>query len=419
MKNIFYILTLLFAYQATKAAPQFDSTNMGATYSNQVFYSMDNGVISTSNNDNWHIAFSVSGNGAAGSAVWLNDANTIVYNCPFDTSHWNSFDTTGYKSWKRLLNSDTSWTNGAFNTYRGAASTFDMGWGILNPANNYWTFGDSLYLLQINSVFKKFWIVSLKTGVWEFKYANLDGSNEHTTVINKSNYPNKNFVYYSILNDSILNREPNISSWDLTFQKNTDFVANQYVSVSSVFSNKKIWSAKANATDSASAANVQTPLTPLTQNISNLGREWKKFSSATGWVVYDSIAYFLYNYDSTSFYRIVFVGFSGQGSGITYFYKEKLSTITAIHPSKQHDFHSTLYPNPANNSITLLMEYNSDEIAMYSFCNLSGSRVGNGKLNLTSGINQQVIDISNLPIGIYLFNVETQQGSFTQKIIKQ
>ena len=156
--------------------------------------------------------------------------------------------------------------------HRGASGTFDMGWGVLNPLNNYWTFGDSLYLIKLSdNSFRKLWIVSLKSGTWEYKYANVDGSNEQTFSIVKSTYPNRNFVYHSILNNVIIDREPDNTTWDIMFAKHTDYIsyAGQYVSVTSVFNNRNVWSAKAYEADYVAASTSITPQTTLNQKINN------------------------------------------------------------------------------------------------------------------------------------------------------
>ena len=395
-----------------------DTTSMESLYSKQVFYSLDNGTIATVSNEDWHIAFATAGTGAAGSAILLNEATAILYACPFDTSAWNTFDTSGYKNWSRLLNSDTTWTNGAFNAYRGAASTFDMGWGILNPANNFWTFGDSLYLIQINSEFKKLWVVSLKSGVWEFRYANIDGSDLHTISFAKSTYPNRNFVYYSFIDHALMDREPDNSSWDITFQKHTDYVIppGTYVSVSSVFANKKIWSAKSNLSDSITAMTATHPQTSFTQNISNIGREWKKFSSSTGWIVYDTIAYFLYNYDSTSFYRIVFTGFDGLTNGKTTFYKEKIVASSIRNDS--NIMTAALYPNPAQNILHLLLHNVINLNSTYQILDMSGKLISSKPISLPAGVNDLEVDISDFPKGNYMIFLPTEMGIITQKFVK-
>ena len=123
----------------------YDSVSMEANYTQQVFYSLDNGVVSSVDNNDWELGFAVSGRGAEGSSILVNEGNTTLWIYPGDTSDWLLMDTSGHESWDRLLNSDTSWTNGALNKYRGSRGVFDMGWGTLNPQNNFWTFGDFLY----------------------------------------------------------------------------------------------------------------------------------------------------------------------------------------------------------------------------------------------------------------------------------
>ena len=55
-------------------------------------------------------------------------------------------------------------------------------------------------------------------GTYEFKHADLDGSNLVSTSVPASNYSNKRFVYYSIDQNLIIDREPALSSWDITLQ---------------------------------------------------------------------------------------------------------------------------------------------------------------------------------------------------------
>jgi hypothetical protein len=419
MKKIITILgVILLSLINIKAQPINDSTSMEAFYTNQVFYSLANGEVANVDNNNWELGFSTSGNGAAGSAIILNEATATLWTYPGDISEWSAFDTTGYTSWEQLLNTDTSWTNGAFNVHRGASGTFDMGWGVLNPMNNFWTFGDSLYLVKLSdNSFRKLLIVSLKSGTWEFKYANIDGSDEQTFSIVKTNYPNRNFVYHSMLTNTTIDREPDNSTWDLMFAKHTDYVTppGTYVSVTSVFNNRNVWSAKAHEADYAAASTSTTPQTSLNQNIDNIGREWKKYSSATGWAVYDSIAYFVYDNDSADFYRVVFTGFGGMMSGKTYFTKELLQNVSV------NDFEQkiamSIYPNPTSGNVTLLLDYPSNDNLEINIFDLSGKTVYQNNIGLSIGVNQKLLDINYLTSGIYLLSIKNEKINTSQKLI--
>lgn len=414
MKTLTKSFIILFALLNNSfAQPVSETVSMQAQYQQQVFYNLENGIIKSESVTNWDIAFAVSGNGAAGSAILLNETNTTLWAYPGDTSEWSTFDTTNYSTWERLLNTDTSWTNGAFNVYRGANGMFDMGWGILNPQNNYWTFGDSLYLIKLaDNSFKKLWIVSLKTGTWEFKYANVDGSNEQTITFNKNSYPNRNFVYFSIINNQLIDREPDNTTWELTFVKHTDYIsyANQYVGVTSVFSNVNVWSAKGNYPDFVTANAATSPQTAFTKNINNIGREWKKYSSANGWEVYDTIAYFVNNLDSTKLFRIVFTGFGGMANGDTYFDIEEITTTSL--DEKLSFINFEFYPNPANENINIRVSDNVNHLQA-NILDITGKTLKTSLLINT--LNE--LYVGDLPSGIYLLQLLTDKEQITKKLI--
>lgn len=417
-KNIAIFGLALLGFLAAKSQSVNDSISMNVLYSNQVFYSLDNGEVANIDNNDWELGFSAYGNGAAGSAIILNEATTTLWAYPGDTSEWTTFDTTGYATWEQLLNTDTSWTNGAFNIHRGASGMFDMGWGVLNPANNYWTFGDSLYLAKLSdNSFRKIWIVSLKTGVWEYKYANIDGSNEQTFSITKSNYPNRNFVYHSILNNQIIDREPDNTTWDIMFAKHTDYIdyADQYVAVTSVFNNRNVSSAKAYEADYASASTSFNPQTDFNKNITNIGREWKKYSSSSGWSVYDSIAYFVYDEDSTNFYRLVFTGFGGMGSGKAYFNKELLHNVSVENMDQKMQI--SFYPNPTRGNVTLLVDYFTNDKIEVEIYDLSGKIVYQDLINLSVGVNQKLLNINHLNKGLYVMYIKNEKFNTSEKLI--
>lgn len=414
MKNLTKTIFMLFILlNSSFAQPVSETVSMQSQYQQQVFYSLENGTIKSESVTNWDIAFAVSGNGAAGSAILLNEANATLWAYPGDTSEWSSFDTTNYLTWERLLNTDTSWTNGAFNVYRGANGMFDMGWGVLNPQNNYWTFGDSLYLIKLaDNSLKKLWVVSLKTGVWEFKYANIDGTNQQVITINKNTYPNRNFVYFSLINNQLIDREPDNTTWELTFVKHIDYIsyANQYVGVTSVFSNANVWSAKGNYPDFVTANTATSPQTAFTKNINNIGREWKKYSSANGWEVYDTIAYFVNNLDSTKLFRIVFTGFGGMANGDTYFDIEEITT-TSI-DEKLSFINFEFYPNPANENIQIRIP-NTLQNLQINVLDITGKTLKTSLLRNT--LNE--LYVGDLPSGIYLLQLLTDKEHITKKLI--
>ena len=87
--------------------------SLGAGYSNQSFYSFENGEVANVDNTNWDIAFSVSG---MGSAVRINGGYGMeLFTYPNgDLNDWSTLDTSGMSSWTSQINSDESWSLGAF-----------------------------------------------------------------------------------------------------------------------------------------------------------------------------------------------------------------------------------------------------------------------------------------------------------------
>ncbi len=71
----------------------------------------------------------------------------------------------------------------------------------------------------------------------------------------------------------------------------------------------------------------------------------------------------------------------------------------------------SIYPNPAGNEVTILL--NEDLInANYTITDLSGKHVMAGTVSNT----QEIIDISSLSNGQYVFAVQTENGVYTEKI---
>ncbi|TDW47988.1 putative secreted protein (Por secretion system target) [Flavobacterium sp. 270] len=75
-----------------------------------------------------------------------------------------------------------------------------------------------------------------------------------------------------------------------------------------------------------------------------------------------------------------------------------------------------IYPNPASDYIQLSVsgEFANKEVTIYD---LSGNLVLRSRINTTA--NESIVDINQLPKGIYILNFKSDQKSFTQKLIKK
>jgi len=72
----------------------------------------------------------------------------------------------------------------------------------------------------------------------------------------------------------------------------------------------------------------------------------------------------------------------------------------------------SIYPNPVNNNLNIQSE--NRDIQIIEIYNLNGKLVLQHKYNLN-----EAIDVSSLAKGLYLLKVQTENGSFTKKLVKE
>ena len=141
IKNILTLI-LIFTLQISVFAQFQDSVSTGSSNVNDVYYSFSNGIIKSTPNNNWDLAFEITGFTAS---ILVNHVKGIeLYQTPFAISNWSNFDTSGLKNFKKMYNSEFSWSLGAFN--RHTDNNYDLGWGTYNPENHV-VAGDSILLI--------------------------------------------------------------------------------------------------------------------------------------------------------------------------------------------------------------------------------------------------------------------------------
>jgi hypothetical protein len=417
MRRYLTISTLLFFVAfTTKAQLVTDSVFMGAQYSNQLWYSLANDEQGTSPKNNWDIAFEIN---SVASSILLNSANgNELWVYPNgDISAWATIDTTAIATWPKLYNTDTSWSVGAFNVNLDPTNDFDLGWGVYNLQTHYIT-GDSLYIIKLaNGDYKKLWIVRLANSIYEFKYANIDGSNEMSKTIAKADYTDKNFGYYSIANNAATNREPLSSNWDITFTQYTAFIPMAY-NVTGVLANKGVEVAKAYPVSDAvnySNYNAHTFATA----INTIGYDWKSFNNTTFmYELADSLVYFVKD-KSGDIWRLIFTGFSGSSTGKVVFDKEKLTggANSIGNTTKSNNFFA-LYPNPATTGTATIVT-NTQQAARGEIVvtDLQGKTIATQSVDAGNGLNTYNLNTAGLQNGVYMVQLQIGNGLQTQKLI--
>lgn len=344
-------------------------------------------------------------NSVTGTKLWLYPKS--------DTSGWASFDTTGLYTWTPLYNSDTSWNYGAFKQNL-SSNPYDVGWGIYDPITHIVT-GDSLYVIKLaNGIYKRLWIQKLAGGTYTFRYANLDGTNDVTATLVKSNYSGKNFGYYSIQNGAALDREPPTANWDLLFTQYTGFIPQPY-NVTGVLSNIGVTVAEARGVD---INNVSWTSYSFNTAMNEIGYDWKKYSG--NWTIEDSLVYFVKD-KTGNIWKVIFTGFGGMANGNYIFSKEKVSSVGIAEANGNNIGSIAVYPNPSNgNNINIIYNLEKTVSSVHlSVYDLSGKKLYTENLNNTQGFYQQKLSVPKLNAGIYVVTINIDGNTIQQKLIIQ
>lgn len=403
------ILMATVACQGINAQENIDSVSIGAGYTQQVWFSMENGKVKDEPVSNWDIAFQIPGFQASILANTVKE-DFKLYRSPFAIADWNNVDTSGISSWPELHNSDTSRNHGAFNSSN--TSSLDLGWGTYNMTTHV-VEGDSIYVLNTGRTWKKIKIDRLQGGVYTFTYANLDGSDEESDQIDKSNFSNRNFAYYSIDNKTAVDREPDRYSWDLEFSKYIAFVPSPY-GVSGVLQHPDVEVIQIDGVPREDADQTQGT---FKTEINTIGNDWKDINMTTfEWDIDDLRTYFVKDQHG-AVWKMYFTGFGGSSNGNYYFVKEE------VQPSSVEKVETRsllkVYPNPASNGVVNII-YDNPETAgeiEIRMIDLTGKIILHKKVATTAGLQNHALNVSNIPGGMYLIQTEAGSKIQTQKVL--
>ena len=430
MKRLLFLGTILTILGAdANAQAVTDTVSVGAGYVNQNYYQLSSGTKTTASKAEWDIAFQTSGDMSY--AIAANTySGAVVYHYPNGSvNNWgDATDTAGLITWPKLYNAETTWNTGAFNQGADASNPFDLGWGIYDISTHFIT-GDSLYIVKLtDGNFKKLWIKNLANGVYNFIYANLDGTNPDTVALSKATYATKNFGYYSLVNNAAVDHEPVASTaWDLVFtQYTSDLTAGAsptpYMGTATgVLQNAGVLVAKA-----ADVANTATYADYATQTykeeINTIGWDWKVYANSV-YTVEDSTVYFVQAQDS-AIWKIVFKGFGGSTTGDFIFTKEKLkSAPVPPTPSAINNINNvatlSIYPNPVvaggnlNVVVDLFQSNTNVNVTMYD---ISGKQVFNTNVNNQKGLKAIAVPTAGLRAGLYIVSLDVNGSKAVQKV---
>ncbi len=432
MYKLYSIIVVLIMISCLEALAETKGTSLGAQYANNVWYSFEDGVVKEEPKDNWDIAFQDGQNGG----IMINGQKGIqLFHVPGSTelNFGETIDTSGMsENWNRWINSDEKWGVGAFNLgLDGFESGGEFGWGYYD-FNSHSILGETVFVIVLKD--GSTWQVlveSLISGVYTVKMANLDGNNETTFTINKNDYEKRNYIYYSIENQQVVDREPMHTEWDLLFCKYEILLEFQPgvsipYPVTGVKSGVGLRVAELNDVDTE---NVNTPkLNDInySSTITTIGSDWKNFNLDDG--IYEIVENRVYFASKATvddphhgLYKLVFTEFEGSSTGNIAFEQEDL-TGTSVSDDEHMVGKFALYPNVINRGegFTAIFDafvLNNSNIEI-SIVDTNGETIYSGFENgIEVGINQVYLQPENLTGGLYFVVINNGQSTSVNKLI--
>lgn len=390
---------------------------------NTVWYSLKESVVKEVPKNNWDIAFQTGQNGS------------ILLNCQkgfklyeivdSDEFTWDeTIDTTGLATsdkFKNWINSEETWNTGAFNLGKdGFVADGDFGWGDYDMSDHGIKGKKVFVLIFPDGTAKKMSIYKLLNRKYEFKYANLDGTEETYASVNKNARENVSFIYFDLATNDILPevREPNNTSWDLVFGSymvnyqipGTDYY--QAYPVGGIKQNQNVFAVQMDEID---VDNVTPPNEDqYDANITTIGSDWKKFSMEGGYTIVENRAYFVKSFNE-EIYKLVFTGYSGSSEGKYTFNQTRIGTSVNETMGKVA---LAVYPNviESNQELTIVISNNMPEQYNLSIHDMTGKTLLNDVIE-SDYLKKHNINGLNLAPGVYFIHLTNQKGVLTQKFI--
>ena len=412
MKTFFTFL-IFFSFAAVTFAQTPVNVITGDNYANEVYYNFENDELKSEPRDSWDIAFTSTQMSV--SVLANNGAGVMLYTWNKGAEgDWASVDTTGM-DWTPMYNSIEDWEYGAFNANTIPGDDFDYGWGRYNMITHSIS-GDSIFIMMLpDESYKKF-IVKQKNAiqnVWTIQYADLDGQNDTTIVLDAKQYQSTDFIHYSIAKNEVVMQEPT-ERWQLLFTRYFDYNIPYYVT--GVLTNSGVKVQQVNGVSQPDFKDYDPVL--FTDTISQIGSDWKSFSMASfKYVVDSSVVYFVQDTVGTdnAIWKLYFTGFTGSTIGAYSFVKEKMNATGVQSVADERNV--VVYPNPASSEINVIHDFNGE--IEFTVFNIAGQPVLKTRNIEGSGLNKQHLNISDLPVGMYTMRVRSGNDIKTVKFLKR
>lgn len=324
MKNIlfFLIISTILIFSCKKDEPtngfEDEEVSLGGNLVYDVFYSFSQGEVAKVKRSDWDIAFSVPLQTAT---IRINEGSGVELFSVGGAADWENIVISGGSNvLKKLWNDKSDWLKGAFNLYPDPDNVFNYSWGTYDHASTYNVIGDSVYVIKLTNGSQKKIYIEKRDGhenKYYLKWADPDGSGLDSAIIDMA-VNNKNFVYFSLVDNKVIDYEPDADLWDLLFtvyKAQVPTGPDSYIDydVMGVLTNEGYKSTKIEEKDPIEACSCDSD--SLIQQADLIGWDWKVFDNQTqAYTITNNLSFFVKDNDNIM-HQIYFTGYDGTKSG--------------------------------------------------------------------------------------------------------
>lgn len=404
---------LLFGVSAAAQTSVTVSIGGGASIA-QKYYSLSEGERVSVPLAEWDLAFEIAG---LTSSIQVNTSKGLeVWETNVAFEDWESFTEFDAENidtnWTVLDNSPTSWSKGAL-THGNNLEEEDgryMGWGGYNQLTHFVT-GDKIYVIKDGTgAYKKFRVDHLISGTYTFTYSDIDGANEQTGTVVKSQYAGKNFGYFSFATGTALDLEPLAAEWDLLFTRYKDYAPTIYPVVG-VLQNKAV---SVLQVDSVELDQATWWGEEFSSEINTIGYDWKRLNAQFAYE-YNTLRTYFVQDRSGGIWKLHFTGYVGGTTGSMTFTQEQVSAASVENAGASTEL--VLFPNPVvNGQVNLLLDRNVIN-GQLSIVDMSGKLVREQLVNGTGSLSQVSVDVNGLGRGMYLVQLRSEGLMFNGRLV--
>ncbi|MCB9256192.1 MAG: T9SS type A sorting domain-containing protein [Chitinophagales bacterium] len=412
MKNFILVSFLASIFLNTTAQVVEDSISMGPNYTNDVYYSLNDGTVKEVGGANWTVAFY---NSAMSAAIMINEARGVaLWNASENTADFASItDTTGLSTWTQLHDEDSTWD--AYSAFEDDAlgGNANYGWGEYNFTTHLISASRVFVLKTIDERFFKVMVVQKETGTFTYRYASLDNSFDTTMLIYPADMLDRNYAYLNMDNHTLLDIEPNNNNWDIVFNKYSTDLGFAFYPVTGVQLNVGVQVAKILGEEVSSASYLGETFLP---NKNIIGYDWKYLiGNMPPYYLVDSLTYFIKT-NNDDIYKLYFTAFEGGSTGKVKFNKEFITNITSIVDLNEVNI-ASIYPNPCRTKANVLIQADKNTKVSVEIYSVLGNLQYQNKLDLNAGLNDLSLDLTNYENGLYLVQIIEGNTRKTEKLI--